>query len=95
MCSAARYPSVNVITLFFNKNAGGEQTQIYYIGFRGEFSKVLSAYIIPHQYHTDMHPSAAQRADKPGQIVYESQANPADHPKIPGMGTSMHSNLGS
>lgn len=36
-----------------------------------------------------------QRSDKPGVIVYEAQANPADHVKLPGMGVGMHSSLGS
>jgi len=71
---AARYPAVTNLALYFSENAGGEQTQIFYIGFKGEFSR---------------------RSDKPGVIVYESQANPADHIKLPGLGTGMHSSLGS
>jgi len=71
---AARYPAVSILTLFFNQNAGGDQTQIFYLGFKGEFAK---------------------RAGRPGQIVYEAQANPADHVKLPGMGVGMHSSLGS
>ncbi|CAD6578277.1 MAG: hypothetical protein CYPHOPRED_000493 [Cyphobasidiales sp. Tagirdzhanova-0007] len=71
---AARYPAVTVLTLFFNQNAGGDQSQIYYLGFKGEFSR---------------------RADRPGSIVYEKQANPADHVRLPGMGVGLHSSLGS
>lgn len=71
---AARYPAVTNLTLFFNTNAGGVQTLVYFIGLKGEFSR---------------------RAERPGTIVYESQANPADHVKLPGLGEGMHSQLGS
>ena len=71
---ATRYPAVTQITLFFDRNAGGDITQIYYIGFRGEFSK---------------------RVDRPGQIIYEAVANPADHIQLPGIGYNIHSSLGN
>lgn len=73
--SAARYPAVSHLTIFITQNGGApDGTQVYYLGFKGEFSK---------------------RAGRPGQIVYEAQANPADHAKLPGMSVGMHSNLGS
>jgi len=72
---AARYPAVSHLTLYITQNGGASDgTQIFYLGFKGEFSK---------------------RAGRPGQIVYEAQANPADHAKLPGMSVGMHSNLGS
>lgn len=70
---AARYPSVTLLTLFFNQNAGGDTSQIYFLGFKGEFTR---------------------RSERPGAFIYEAQANPADHPKLPGMETGMHSQIG-
>ena len=43
---AARYPAVSILTLFFNQNAGGDQTQIFYLGFKGEFAKVSSDLVL-------------------------------------------------
>ena len=88
---------MSILTLFFNQNAGGDQTQIFYLGFKGEFAKVSPNFeAMPPAYlaWTDALP-ALKRAGRPGQIVYEAQANPADHVKLPGMGVGMHSSLGS
>jgi hypothetical protein len=70
---AARYPSVTLLTLYFNQNAGAETSQIYFLGFKGEFTK---------------------RSERPGVFIYEAQANPADHAKLPGMESGMHSQIG-
>jgi PITH domain len=37
---AARFNSVNHLTIFFPQNFGAESTKIYYIGLRGDFMQV-------------------------------------------------------
>ena len=40
VCRPSKFPSVQSITLFFPDNHGADNTTIFFVGFKGEFSKV-------------------------------------------------------
>ncbi|KAL7008147.1 hypothetical protein EMMF5_002329 [Cystobasidiomycetes sp. EMM_F5] len=60
---ATRYPAVTNLTLFFSENAGGETTQVYFIGFKGEFSKRVDR---PGQIIYEATPNPADHVKFPG-----------------------------
>eukprot|EP01108_Squamamoeba_japonica_P008660 TRINITY_DN7749_c0_g1_i1.p1 TRINITY_DN7749_c0_g1~~TRINITY_DN7749_c0_g1_i1.p1 ORF type:complete len:216 (+),score=19.52 TRINITY_DN7749_c0_g1_i1:124-771(+) len=39
---AAKFQRVQSVTLFFDENFGADETEIYYIGFRGEFDQEIT-----------------------------------------------------
>ena len=39
-CRVARFNSVDHLSIFFARNYGAEQTKVYYIGLKGDFTEV-------------------------------------------------------
>ena len=40
-CRVARFNSVDHLSIFFPRNYGAEQTKVYYIGLKGDFTEVI------------------------------------------------------
>lgn len=85
----SRFQGVGNLTLHFPDNFGGDTTQIYYIGLKGEATQVckslggvfLNVKLGVHLRQLDLHwiMLFQLKRDVVATIVYEITPNPSDH----------------
>lgn len=75
----SKFTNVRDLTLYFPEGFGEETIRLDFLALKGDWTKVS-----PRTSSPSTRAKIGKMSQRPEAIVYESQANPADHAKIRG-----------